>query len=228
MECHKDQIMNPPSSNNPSDHHHHQTSSPIFHNDQNRSRRRNHDGVKRYLGVRQRASGRWVAEIKDSSLKLRLWLGTFDRPEEAALAYDVAARILRGRNAKTNFHGGAGVDNATHVFCSRFVRNPRVHQLLLRHARSSSLGTTPVSIDDRGVEMGNRVDSADKTESIVEETIFCSSFSGSDHDDGERGCWNYSKFSGSCKVYSSVIVAPSFSDPSCSSSITGREKEEDG
>ncbi|RVW17171.1 Ethylene-responsive transcription factor RAP2-11 [Vitis vinifera] len=60
-----------------------------------------------FLGVRQRPSGRWVAEIKDSSHKLRLWLGTFDSAEEAAFAYDSAARILRGRNAKTNFsyHG---------------------------------------------------------------------------------------------------------------------------
>eukprot|EP00249_Psilotum_nudum_P036673 c8338_g1_i1 orf=127-1386(+) len=57
----------------------------------------------KFLGVRQRPSGRWVAEIKDSSQKLRLWLGTFDTPEEAARAYDEAARVLRGRNTRTNF-----------------------------------------------------------------------------------------------------------------------------
>ncbi|KAK9143533.1 hypothetical protein Syun_012933 [Stephania yunnanensis] len=59
--------------------------------------------VRRYLGVRQRPSGRWVAEIKDSSQRVRLWLGTFDTPEEAAQAYDEAARALRGENARTNF-----------------------------------------------------------------------------------------------------------------------------
>ncbi|XP_038971177.1 ethylene-responsive transcription factor ERF043-like [Phoenix dactylifera] len=58
---------------------------------------------RRFVGVRQRPSGRWVAEIKDSSQRLRLWLGTFDTPEEAARAYDEAARALRGENARTNF-----------------------------------------------------------------------------------------------------------------------------
>ncbi|KAF6139294.1 hypothetical protein GIB67_021504 [Kingdonia uniflora] len=59
--------------------------------------------ARRFVGVRQRPSGRWVAEIKDSSQRVRLWLGTFDTPEEAARAYDEAARALRGENARTNF-----------------------------------------------------------------------------------------------------------------------------
>ncbi|URD91946.1 hypothetical protein MUK42_01187 [Musa troglodytarum] len=59
--------------------------------------------ARRFVGVRQRPSGRWVAEIKDSSQHVRLWLGTFDTPEEAARAYDEAARALRGENARTNF-----------------------------------------------------------------------------------------------------------------------------
>ncbi|XP_071933385.1 uncharacterized protein [Coffea arabica] len=59
--------------------------------------------TRRFVGVRQRPSGRWVAEIKDSSQRIRLWLGTYDTPEEAARAYDEAARALRGENARTNF-----------------------------------------------------------------------------------------------------------------------------
>ncbi|WVZ17465.1 hypothetical protein V8G54_010447 [Vigna mungo] len=59
--------------------------------------------IRRFIGVRQRPSGRWVAEIKDSSQHVRLWLGTYDTPEEAARAYDEAARALRGENARTNF-----------------------------------------------------------------------------------------------------------------------------
>lgn len=199
-------LMAATQSSNPSS----QSPNPLNSNTNNQET--NH-GSRRFLGVRQRPSGRWVAEIKVSSQKLRLWLGTFNRAEEAAMAYDRAARLLRGRSAKTNFsydHHDHGFLKSSSINEEQALGHSSKLCRLLQHAimknRSRLRSTADYEYHQQQISRNNEL-----IDSVVEDTIFCSSTNLVENNNiNNKGCGCGFSFGGS-KVYTSVFVAPSFS-----------------
>ncbi|KAI4376667.1 hypothetical protein MLD38_014405 [Melastoma candidum] len=110
--------------------------------------------TKKFRGVRQRHWGSWVSEIRHPLLKRRIWLGTFETAEEAARAYDQAAILMSGRNAKTNFptpqdaeaavESGLLEANVDHGNASSSLPSPRqLSEMLIAKLRKCSKAPSP-------------------------------------------------------------------------------------
>ncbi|XP_070042177.1 ethylene-responsive transcription factor 13-like [Nicotiana tomentosiformis] len=86
---------------------------------------------RRYIGVRRPQWGTFTAEIRDPNRRgARLWLGTYESPEDVKLAYNQAAFEIRGSKARLNFPHliGSNITKPARVTAWCRMRSPECHE----------------------------------------------------------------------------------------------------
>ncbi|KAK3034532.1 hypothetical protein RJ639_032521 [Escallonia herrerae] len=92
-----------------------------------------------YKGVRMRKWGKWVAEVRRPNSRHRIWLGSYETPEEAARAYDAAVFCLRGPSAMLNFPA-----DPPDIPAAGQLLPPQIQVAASRHARKVPVGMEEV------------------------------------------------------------------------------------